>query len=320
MGIPYSSFGELINAFRRQLNDAIRGEFKLLLETKHLYQRVKIGADDIHSEILKNLKLSSDFSASVSSEFFRLSNSRFFLEIPPIAVKPPNEMEALQTMIGLLVPNVKVFCDGCDSREAFSPLQPPFGVTDTLRRSGQHFEKTICETSQIFLVVYQCQRCKGAPITFQVRRDKWTLILEGRSPIEHIEMPSYIPKAEQKYFRDALVAMHGGKTLAALFYLRLFLEQFARRQTGITTRETGEEIMRAYGAGLPEKIRDTMPSLREWYEKLSGAIHEAREDADLFEEARCEIERHFDMRRVHRIKDVIPANAAKSAEAISPSK
>ena len=40
-----------------------------------------------------------------------------------------------------------------------------------------------------------------------------------------------------------------------------------------------------------------MPSLRDWYEKLSGAIHEAREDAKLFDDAVPEINRHFNPSR-----------------------
>jgi hypothetical protein len=42
-----------------------------------------------------------------------------------------------------------------------------------------------------------------------------------------------------------------------------------------------------------------MPSLGEWYEKLSEALHSAKEDSELFESAREKIEKHFDIRRVH---------------------
>ena len=44
-----------------------------------------------------------------------------------------------------------------------------------------------------------------------------------------------------------------------------------------------------------------MPSLKEWYERLSVPIHSAKEPPELFEEARSEIERHFDIRRLFRI-------------------
>lgn len=86
--------------------------------------------------------------------------------------------------------------------------------------------------------------------------------------------------------------------------MRIFIEQFARRQTGLSGKKTGDEIMSAYAETLPAQHRPYMPSLREWYEKLSQAIHGAKEDEELFEEARKEIERHFDIRRVFGILEI----------------
>lgn len=121
--------------------------------------------------------------------------------------------------------------------------------------------------------------------------------------MEDIEVPQEIPKAERHLFRDALVASHAGKMLAGL-YLRTFIEQFARRQTGKTAdRATGDEIMDAYATLLPQAQRDQMPSLKHWYDRLSEALHAARADERLFEEALADIDRHFDMRRVFRIAD-----------------
>lgn len=102
-------------------------------------------------------------------------------------------------------------------------------------------------------------------------------------------VPIYIPKPEQPLYRDAVIAIHAGKTLAALFYLRTFIEQFARRQTLPKGRLTGDELMNAYIETLPKEHRDHMPSLGEWYGKLSEALHAAREDAELFEKGNIEI-------------------------------
>ena len=44
-----------------------------------------------------------------------------------------------------------------------------------------------------------------------------------------------------------------------------------------------------------------MPSLADWYDKLSAAIHTATEDVALFESAREKIEEHVDIRRVHKL-------------------
>ncbi len=152
------------------------------------------------------------------------------------------------------------------------------------------------------------------PISFLVRRQHWRFTLQGRSPIEVVELPDFLPKTERWLFSDAVVAYQSGKTLAGLFYLRSFIEQFARRQTGITERKPGETILDAYQALLPEPQRDHMPSLRSWYEKLSEPLHEARQDAVLFEQARAAITEHFDFRRIYKIAEV-PATPAATADA-----
>jgi hypothetical protein len=125
--------------------------------------------------------------------------------------------------------------------------------------------------------------------------------------MEYVEVPNYIPKSERDLFRDALIAVHGGKTLAGFFYLRTFIEQFARRLIGETGRRFGDELMEEYGKTLPPDQRDMMPSLREWYGRLSESIHLAKADEVVFEKARDAIEQHFDMRRVFRIPEEVTA-------------
>lgn len=118
-------------------------------------------------------------------------------------------------------------------------------------------------------------------------------------------MPNFIPKKEAKVYRDALIAYHGGKTLGGLFYLRTFIEQFERRQTGwLSERKTGDEIMEEYAKLLPDPPRSQMPSLLDWYDKLSGALHSANADAGLFEKSVADIDRHFDFRRLYGIPEL----------------
>ncbi len=98
--------------------------------------------------------------------------------------------------------------------------------------------------------------------------------------------------------------MHGGKTLAALFYLRTFIEQFARRITGTQGKETGDVIMDKYSATLPPRQRDAMPSLRDSYGRLSEALHVAREDQKLLEASLDAVQMHFDFRRIFKIQEL----------------
>jgi hypothetical protein len=128
------------------------------------------------------------------------------------------------------------------------------------------------------------------------------LHLEGRSPIEHVEIHSSLPKKEGKWFKDAVVAHQSGKTLAGLFYLRTFVEQFSRRMTGtLHDKKSGDEIMSAYSDSLPDKVRDSAPSLKELYGKLSEAIHGAKEDTELFDRTKERIEEHFEFRRLYKL-------------------
>ncbi len=113
-------------------------------------------------------------------------------------------------------------------------------------------------SQQLFFIAYQCQHCHSAPEGFLLRRNGWRFSLDGRSPMEVTEVPRFIPKKEQNLYRDVLVARHGGKNLAAVFYLRTFIEQFARRITGIGIRDrrSGDEIMDEYARILPAKLCD----------------------------------------------------------------
>jgi hypothetical protein len=118
-----------------------------------------------------------------------------------------------------------------------------------------------------------------------------------------VEAPSYIPRKEGDFFRDAIIAHGSGKTLAGLFYLRTFVEQFGRRITGISGKNTGDEILSEYAKTLPANVRDSMPSLAEWYGKLSGALHSADADQELFTNAQEKIEKHFEIRKAMSISE-----------------
>jgi hypothetical protein len=128
--------------------------------------------------------------------------------------------------------------------------------------------------------------------------------------MEGVSAPKYIPKKERNLFAEAIVARNVGKPLAAIFFLRIVIEQFARRQTGFSEMmATGDQIMDAYAGTIPLQYREVMPSLKVWYSKLSGAIHTAKPDEKLLTEAMKEIERHFKVRDAFGISDA-PSEAS----------
>jgi len=269
-------------------------ELKNLLENKHLYQHVTINAGEILKqqidvEPLPHLKI---HLSKWSGE--ELPKVRFV-----VAEQPINNSATLVPL------NISLFCRTCERREAFAPLWYNEVGNNPIFRAGKQI--AFPEGLQIFFLVYQCQRCFGKPEGFLIRRESWSLSLNGRSPIELVEVPKYIPKTESWFYRDAVIAFNSGKVLAALFYLRTFIEQFARRITGQIGRATGEEILDEYYKTLPAPTKDQMPSLREWYDKLSEALHSANPDAALFETAKTQIDKHFDIRRVFNIPEMRPA-------------
>ncbi len=218
-------------------------------------------------------------------------------------------------VLTLIIDNPKLFCAPCGEREVFRPVWYQ-DIMNELRKSHR-FGAAPAATGakdgfQLFYFTFQCQRCLGKPEGFIVRREGWKLSLHGRSPMEFVEVPRYIPKEERAYFRDALIAVHGGKTLAGLFYLRTFMELFARRATGETGRRYGDELMEEYYKILPPAQRDSLPSFKEWYAKLSEPIHTGKADEALFEEAREAIDRHFDMRRLFKVSEAPPKQGAPS--------
>lgn len=307
----FDSPSDALKDFERRFTIAFHSCFRELVETKHLYQRVSLEpstiAADIRSRLIGDLAKDNRFDLWVNQ-----SLSEFVVDV---SEQPTGKTER---KIRLQPTNVKLYCPNCKEREAFAPIwvgdpnNKNWGEFIQLIRSMRLAKASTAAppqlpltTTQYLLVLYQCQACQSEPHAFLVRinRRTWILTLDGRSPIETVEVPAYIPKEEQRFYSDALIANQTGKILAGLFYLRTFIEQFARRQTGMWSRNTGDEIMEAYTKTLPPGLSDQMPSLGDWYDQLSSAVHEAREDAELFEKAIKEINHHFDIRRVHRIPE-----------------
>ncbi len=285
---------------------SIAGErLKQLLEEKHLYQHVVI-EDSVLLEMEPHVTAPerARFQAGVKQHFGE--NLQF---IPFEGQLSEGErVSSLHPELTLIVTSVKVYCPKCDSAEVSNPAW--YAEINNLIKNRAERDKIPLRynagNTQTFVLAYECQRCRAQLQSFIVRREGWKLYLHGRSPMEHIEVPKYIPKPESHLYRDAVIAFNTGKHLAGLFYLRSFIEQFARRLTGISGKETGDTIMDAYNETLPVAQCAQMPSLREWYDKLSEPIHAARDDEDVFKQGREEIERHLDIRRVFKIPEAPP--------------
>lgn len=297
------------------LTKKAKDELKALLETKHLYQKVDVDPNAYAVKVVT--RIHPNFQAGFSSWMVHeLPKKQFVLE--PHLNAAAKIAAQIKPGISLILPHLSLFCKFCERREAFAPVWHTelIGGIRAGIAAGTVNQIALPDDLQVFSLVYQCQRCLSTPESFLVRRAEWILTLHGRSPMEQVEVPNYVPKSESHLYRDAVIAFNSGKTLAALFYLRTFIEQFARRITGLKGRKTGDEILDAYYKTLPEKQAGHLPSLREWYDKLSEAVHSASEDAALFEAAKPAIEEHFDFRRLFKIEEpqINDATSAKDSK------
>jgi hypothetical protein len=299
-----------------RLNKEIEEKFTQLLEEKHLYQRVTIDGDKVIADLRAHVL--SSYQDHFDQATRGVSTMAFNLAVSIVADPSPGILGRVPLV--LLLKNVTMFCQRstCNRREAFRPIWFS-DVVQQLRplAPAKVHRLPLPGSFQVFVLAYQCQHCEGQPEVLIVRRSGWHLSLEGRSPMASVEIASFIPKRESHFFRDAIVATGAGKTLAGLFYLRTFIEQFGRRMTGISDKRTGDEILSEYAKGLPLSFRDSMPSLADWYEKLSVAIHSADPDEGLFKNAKEKIEKHFEIRKAMDLAEVPAKTSGANSEEAS---
>lgn len=301
----YLNFDSARYLLVRNVNESVKERFKLLLEDKHLYQSVvSVDFSEVFSKLAERVLTADDtrrfeyFAQELYKEPLIPSEQQVLSE-----VLLPGDRR-LPKLI-LFLQNVKLYCSVCKGRETFIPAAYVDVTYKTAKRhSDDHRIALHPPRFQLIALAYQCENCRSLPVSFLIQRKEWKLTMSGRSPFEDVVLPKYIPQPEEWLLSGAIVAAQTGNVLAGLFYLRSFVEQFARRQTGIRDKQTGEVILDAYQATLPEKIRDHMPSLKSWYEQLSGPIHAATEDAELFREAYDAILNHFDFRRIYKVPEV----------------
>ena len=124
----------------------------------------------------------------------------------------------IENSIQFRLPTIQTRCPHCKGRWPFNPME-----------ADRNWEKSRQSSAvQWFFLSYECQNCKGEPVRFLIRRTREKLTLCGRDPIEAVEVPTVIPKDHAPRFSGSIVAYQSGQTLAAIFLLRVFVEQFWR--------------------------------------------------------------------------------------------
>ena len=310
----------ILSRLRKKIIEAI----KFLLEDKHLYQNVSINIkevtdwiDNFSTENHPGMVLGAYFNAMTSSDeglkkfmlnVISLTKSSFwkftyhgltdFNVLYDDLVLKDKKKENGANEIPL--PDINIVCTRCKGNPL--PHNPGYINQNRIFYSVDYIGN-VQANSQIFFFPYQCQRCKGEPIIFVVRRQGFKLQLVGRSHMEYIDVPSFLPKQESKFYVDAVIAYNSGKILAAIMYLRTFIEQYMRRVLKKKeARITGEDLADSYSKLLDVEFPKRFKTLKKIYEELSIPLHAAIEDSQQFETSLGDIEKHFDALRIFPVE------------------
>ena len=281
--------------------NAVINAFRELLETKHLYQSIRVDLKEVQ-EIVEtaalaqpNPQLTQTVRANFNDGFITWNRKKWILiaaPVPPITSKVGGELSPIE------LPSVKLSCSFCNG--AAWPHNPGY------RGSEPIFQSYVFDQShgiiQMFHLSYQCQNCKGEPLYFLVRREELKLTLVGRSQFPEVVVPDFIPEGQRKFYRNAVIADQTSFILAAALYLRSVIEQHFYQVIpqveikAIQGNPTGDELAELYGKTLPKSFPSNFPSLKKAYNDLSEIIHSGKENDEVkksFSIIRTAVDGHF---------------------------
>lgn len=297
------------DGIRRELTSLSKNAVKVLLETRHLYQSVNF---------LPELKALAEeerkwFEKETNQIAFHLDNNRVDLltcarspwyvfaddaERAEFSLEGHNDAHVVFTL-----PRITTSCSFCGN---FDSVHLPVSANDCsedvqfLDQGYFHLGKP-----QSFAFTFSCQSCpENSPtmLTYMVTRKSQKVTLTGRSEFEFVDVPKCIPKEEKKFFSDAIISKNAGKPLAALFYLRTFVEQYLRRITDESGKSDGIRLAETYHSMLDEDFPSKFRCMRTVYEDLSAKIHAAEDDLETFEKCHDALVKHFNMLAMMPIK------------------
>jgi len=299
--------------FYEPFQKSAKEAFRALLSEKHLYQSVRLNTDFVdrgakvlfHQAEQVPSMMAGGFRTVRPWEDYRGEGLRFIRQqwvLKSGVLYAEGSVQYLASAghvpdsVDIKLPTIETFCPRCKRRLPFNPMDYP------LREQGRD-----SPDEQWFHLPYECQGCKGEPVRFLVRRSKDKLTLCGRDPMESVHVPSEIPNVLGDRFGAAIVAMQSGQTLAAIFLLRVFVEQYWHRNAAVAEalskdpRLSGDKKGEAYKGTLPEDFKQRFPTLCEVYSELSAAMHGADESALIFETNLSRITEHFQALKLFKI-------------------
>jgi len=314
------------DAFLSTVQTTVQDAFRELLSNKHLYQTVRPSTEKIDEKAkqLHDKELRESAKPSVGSlssapkggapPFERVqgvATKLLGLGWQPKVPDPrfgrgifPGDQPNKILEIEFDLPTIRTTCTVCKTDEPFNPIHCSIPST-----KGSYHNTPYNE--QDFVLQYQCQACKGQPVTFLLHRSKEKLRLSGREPMEIVTVPADIPKTHQDHYSSAIIAYQSGQVLPAIFMLRVFIEQYwlsfpTVRAAANATRFSGDIMGEEYKKLLPGDFKSRFPTLLETYGSLSGAIHTANADEPIFSAAKSNVLKHFEAIRAFDLDLIMP--------------
>ncbi len=294
--ILIENVGEARMAYEAAMGAAITEAFRNLFTEKHLYQSVTLDDEKTRralppmtETLKKHCENSLIFSRGVSQYPWMLRGDE--------GPQRPEDGRPGADVLPFSLPHVKLYCVHCNGREVFNVVAG--GSTVKAWEYKLPVAKMVASHQQVYQLTYLCQSCRKYPEVFLVRRTGGRLTLCGRSEIEHVDVPGFVPTEIIKFYRNALLAHQSGQTLAANFMLRTAIEQWSILFLDAEVR--GGAAVEAYNAALPDDFKPHFPSLYDLYSQLSEDIHAAEGSAELFVSMSAKFLEHFDARRLRKI-------------------
>lgn len=302
-----STYGKNHYALKNASAPVVRRAIQTLFEEKHLYQSIKIEQKDlspaIETILTRERRLLSSMGLTAHSapipslkEIEQALNEEAddFLRKIPFGEKPSGQENH---NVEFTVDTIRTYCGSlqCKKTMPHNICNQPIIVAC--------YEDVQGNIQQVISFTYLCQNCKKGSVSFLVRRDGHKLTLSGRTPMEHIETPSFIPVKVRKFYQGAVIAFNSGANLPAIFMLRTAIEQHMRNAVDAGDagdfRMTGEDLADEYAKTLDDDFHSRFQSLKPVYETLSGAIHAANDNSPaIFEEEMQKVLNHFEVKEM----------------------
>ena len=263
------------------MGENVTSALKHLLETKHLYQSIKVECPPGAA--------TSKWASELAARWYQTGQQ---------ADEHREELRqrsslAVPWFVEFAAPDARMFCKPCDRLEPFNPLSLVELTFAPIQIDGSK------GYLQDWAAGMPCQGCKGVVEVFLIRRHGLKLTLSGRAPIEDVSVEPFVPTPAKEHLRDARLAYQSGQTLSGLFQLRTAIERWTKSQVpGVANVDDAWE---SYMKSLGGSFNSQFPSLRDLYTKLSQALHTANSDDALYVDCDQKIVQHFDARRLFRL-------------------